>query len=531
MNGLLVPNTQRKGGEGNRKEQSKRKNKKQDDWADRQRRQDSKKKERKKPKRLTTDSRLSENQRLIEEGLKAQREKDATLRLENQLVTQNLPITNSVSRTESLQWYKQQLYRNQQDLLFYQEDNSLPNLLKQLQRSETSFFYQLRTSAWSIHHRNFRSLYPVLYNRFKAITSFPIRSSRAQLSFHPAFGYLVSATGCLKYVSLSGVLIGEIIVQDQYHSIYWNQFDQKLGILAAISDYSITFYRICDNDIEMINQATFERNVENFHWLNDCEGITIIHDQIHKFTLEFPQSLLLPSALVSPDMIDLRIEKQFFRYKQATVSVIITFHQPQAKSPIIHQQLLLGLRNGSILLYDMLKGHGEVLHHMPYRITQLYQLKNNPLQYISKDISGNISLFDIRQRNRVSLVIRELNRIRLDLCTFYLTDDEEFLITSSGPAQIKEQCDQNTFNIQNNSTAARINTTINQDESKTIFSIYSLRHSCCSVFDVQASSFSEENSHQIPFNNSELILPSNSPCNAGAMLVREVNFINLLIYA
>lgn len=530
MNGL-VPNTQRKGGGGNRKEQFKRKNKKQHDWTDRQTRQDSKKKEWKKPKRSATDSQLSENQRLIEEGLKAQREKDAVLKLENQLVTQQFPITNSILRTDSLQRYKQQLYQIQQDLLFYQgaEDNSLPNLLKQFKRSETSF-HQQRTSAWSIHHRNYRSLYPVLCNRFKAINSFPIRSSRAQLSFHPTFGYLVSAIGCLKYVSLSGVLIGEITVQDQYHSIYWNQFDQKLGILAAISDYSITFYRIGDNYIEMINQVTFERNVENFHWLNDYEGITIIHDQIHKFTIEFPQSLLLLS--VSPDMIDLRIEKQFFRYKQATVSIIITFHKPQANSHSMqHQQLLLGLRNGSILLYDMIRGHGEVLHHMPYRITQLYQLKNNPLQYIAKDVSGNISLFDIRHRNCVSLVIRELNRIRLDLCTFYLTDDEEFLITSPGPVQIKQQSDQNTLDIQYNSTAARINTTINQDERKTIFSIYSLRHSSCSVFEVQASSFSEENSHQIPFNKSELILPSNSPCNARAILVREVNFINLLIYA
>jgi hypothetical protein len=362
-----------------------------------------------------------EKQRLIEDGLRMQRSK-ATEML---TASKNLLMEPSaVSQTALCN----QLLRQQQSFLSFSSSLGGLSGLSTIFGALSVDLWQRaiplcrRHSAWKLHNsilkRNASLFLPNLL-LFRSLEE----ENGYHFSCHPSFGYALTVSNGIKFLDHDDFSLRVMRRSYECSKVFWNLPLTSAAIVATFEDRDfslVQYFPSSQASTRILNLVTFQRPIVDFTWINQSKGVLISDDKIHFVHLIENLSTVF-------------LENRSSRVKDMTTVSFLPGTSTSSEYPCYDEHaFLIGTRRGSVFLVDdRSSSQWSNLFSMNFRINRISGLFWNNNQIVAKDVTGRISIFDTRFSKTPLYVVCTGNNLKLDYSGFWISPDEELLVTSN----------------------------------------------------------------------------------------------------
>jgi hypothetical protein len=428
-----------------------------------------------------SEEELEKKQRLIEEGLQQQRLKD------NQ--AKSLPVKSSPKvKMVDKQSRINQLFRNAQlNSPFPSSSSSNPTSRSSIDFSvveaSSNIIHQLNfshlnssPSYWKTHNLIMKRNFGLCNERFSRIE---IQENIHSMDYHPSFGYVLNGYYNLFFYNRNLQLTMVQPFQGS-SSCSWNPFLSSSSaiplaspLLAVIHNFTrISFLlpQFSSRSLEVLQTATFQKPISSSLWLNETTMILFTDNIVHQLTIIEDQISIERKAL------------SFLPFDKMLSITAISFlkivppHLSSSTSSLF-PWLLLGSRKGNLFVYNITANQLTKVAKMEFCVSQIQILSS--LEYLVKDVSGNISIFHFKCRNytqshKEALKIQTGNASKLDPSNCWISPDQELVVT--------------TNNMTNASSFSSVSTISTKE-----LSVYSLRHDYCCIRQVSVMKKEDKN--------------------------------------
>ena len=388
-------------------------------------------------KQELSEEQLAEKRKLIEDGLKQQRKKEEINEAQrNQMSTRDTPhIVLPTNQEIALNIFDH-------DVRVYQpfrskEKYQFPNIVDQLLRSQTHF----SVGSWAVHQNIYKRNANLMLENFQL---YPLNQIISSFDFHPQFGYLLNGNSKFLIYDTSFNMIFDH--EKSFSGSYWNHYiHQSDPLISCISSYTnISILRpiFQERRVIILDTLIFRKPVTAFLWTTDTSAVVATESTIHSLSLQNQ---------------DISLSKRSIPFISFDPKLSVT---TMSSSP--SGGLFLGSRAGHVLLYDHLQSNSLTkMGKMKFCLSRISFINEN--EFIAKDISGNITSFDIRSPDRPVRLIQTGNPSKLDPSGFWISPDKEILVTSNQqmPRAEKEK----------------------ESEKEKELLVYSLRHDFCCIHE------------------------------------------------
>jgi hypothetical protein len=399
-----------------------------------------------------------EKNRLIEEGLRAQRQKvnhEAKEASSGDASTTSIEIqSSSIGQTENSFFYRQI-----QNFNFFSSSIEKPQLSTHLSsrlipRTFTNFssiLYQnqLRNSQWK--HRLLFKHYDVLAH----MTDIHVTRGSNKLisysfdSFHGLATILSSArSDMISFESIRNKhSYGDICTHYpvELSTIQWNTSvtEDSIAALLPLDKRSLSVVKLDyqNRDVKTIfTTRRISTEINNFFWAQNQPDLLYMLSGNSVYSTRIEHHILNPSTITIG--VDIRKEADVVpRGGRFEFSCFNSFWD--VGSPSHQEMMLVGARSGQSYLVDPRDKCSLELIKVPYSINDLRYLSQTGSKFVVKDISGNISIFDNRSLRTRSIskaatgkttiplnVVKEGNPANIDTTKLWISRDGEIVISA-----------------------------------------------------------------------------------------------------
>jgi hypothetical protein len=370
-----------------------------------------------------------ERQLLIEEGLRMQRSKTE---LSTSVSKKELKEPSIISQTT----VKNQLLRQQQLFLSFPSTLGGPSTLSTVFGSlgydvwRSSVPLCRRHSAWRLHHSILKRNASLFLPNLLYYQSLAEGEKAYHLSFHPSFGYAVAVTSGIKFLDPSDFSLRFMHKSYECSKVFWNLPLCSAAIIATFEGRDFSLVQCSPSShysTRILNLVTFQKPVVDFTWIGHSKAVLISDDKIHFVHLVENLSTVF-------------LENRSSRVKDMTTVSFLPGSSCSPESPSYNEHsFLFGTRKGLVFLADDRSNNlCSELFSMNYRIVSVSGLFWNNDQVVAKDVTGKINIFDIRFSKTPLYMVRAGSTLKLDYSGFWISPDEELLVTSSEVSSMSE---------------------------------------------------------------------------------------------
>jgi hypothetical protein len=422
-----------------------------------------------------SEEELEKKQRLIEEGLQQQRLKD------NQAKSLPVKAFPKVMKVDNQSRIKQ-LFRNAQLNSPFPSSSSSSSSSDPTSRSSIDFsvveaspniihqlsFSQLNSSSsyWKTHHLIMKRNFGLCNERFSRTE---IQENIHSMDYHPSFGYVLNGYYNLFFYN-HNLQLKMVQPFQESSSCSWNPFlstsssaipliSPLLAVIHNFTRISFLLPQFSSHSLEVLQTATFQKPISSSLWMNETTMILFTDNIVHQLSIIEDQISIERKAL--PFL-------PFDKMLSITAISFVKVIPPNSPSSSLFPWLLLGSRKGNLFVYNITSNQLTKVAKMEFCISQIQILSS--LEYLVKDVSGNISVFHFKSRNythnhKESLKIQTGHASKLDPSNCWISPDQELVVTTN-----------NMTNISSFSSVSVISTKE--------LSVYSLRHDYCCIRQV-----------------------------------------------